>query len=486
MRGGRKQKHFNNEEALEPETIKDVQDLLAGRVPSVKVKHHRVISGIMFLEADVLNGLIWDDWCFLIAGENPKDHGCVVATRLHTDKVTGARNGIAETTHGKQLNDTEGGIKYTKWCSSLQFQRGLTPTGRQSPTVTRIEQAREIFSRQLLELFKEPGSFKNQNWQRVQSIIDNYQDLLHLNGNPRVPAGFFKIQRYRIDRPRRQVQNRNPGPEPQPEPGNESVSEPEPEPRPRDDDEPRPDYNDSSSDDDDFNDDHRPHGGSRFRQPDSDIEDERRSPDRERTVIEVEDEQPARVIIVDYDDSDNDQDLMDIRRANSDSHDERSPRSSFAAASSIVSPERPTTSTTQPEYDDEEVDMNVDRPTTLNSRSPSEIGDTSPGPRTMTTPDPNKPGSKTNPFDITNVSDVDGDDDDMIILYHEIKADPTEESDLTGGGLGVNQVTEEFIDFDSDTFEGGSSIIQNTPDAAEDDPDIIMGEHVRLVIDIDD
>jgi hypothetical protein len=168
MRGGRKQKHFNNEEALEPETIKDVQDLLAGRVPSVKVKHHRVISGIMFLEADVLNGLIWDDWCFLIAGENPKDHGCVVATRLHTDKVTGARNGIAETTHGKQLNDTEGGIKYTKWCSSLQFQRGLTPTGRQSPTVTRIEQAREIFSRQLLELFKEPGSFKNQNWQRVQ------------------------------------------------------------------------------------------------------------------------------------------------------------------------------------------------------------------------------------------------------------------------------------------------------------------------------
>ena len=130
--------------------------------------------------------------------------------------------------------------------------------------------------------------------------------------------------------------------------------------------------------------------------------------------------------------------------------------------------------------------MNVDRPTTLNSRSPSEIGDTSPGPRTMTTPDPNKPGSKTNPFDITNVLDVHEDDDDMIILYHKIKADPTEESDLTGGGLGVNQVTEEFIDFDSDTFEGGSSIIQNTPDAAEDDPDIIMGEHVRLVIDIDD
>jgi len=104
----------------------------------------------------------------------------------------------------------------------------------------------------------------------------------------------------------------------------------------------------------------------------------------------------------------------------------------------------------------------------------------------MTTADPNKPGSKTNPFDITNVSDVHEDDDDMIILYHEIKADPTEESDLTGGGLGVNQVTEEFIDFDSDTFEGGSSIIQNTPDAAGDDPDIIMGEHVRLVIDIDD
>ena len=321
---------------------------------------------------------------------------------------------------------------------------------------------------------------------KIQSIIDNYQDLLHLNGNPRVPEGVFKIQRYRIDRPRRQVQNRNPGPEPQPEPGNESESEPEPEPRPRDDDEPRPDYNDSSSDDDDFNDDHRPHGGSRFRQPDSDLEDERRSPDRERTVIEVEDEEPARVIIVDYDDSDNDQDLIDIRRANSDSHDEPSPRSSFAASSSIVSPERPTSSTTQPEYDDEEVDMSIDRPTAPKSRFPSKIGDNPPGARTTTTPDPKKPGSIANPFDITDVSDDSEDEDDMVIVYPKSKADLIEESDSTRGGPGVSQIKPEFIDFDSDTFEGGSSIIQNTPDTAEDDPDIIMGEHVRLVIDIDD
>lgn len=130
--------------------------------------------------------------------------------------------------------------------------------------------------------------------------------------------------------------------------------------------------------------------------------------------------------------------------------------------------------------------MNVDRTTTLNPRFQSEIGDTSPGPRTTATPDPNKPGSKTNPFDITDVSDAYEDDDDMIILYHEIKADPAEESDLIGGGLGVNQVKREIVELDSDTIGDGSSIIQNTPDAAEDDPDIIMGEHVRLVIDIDD
>jgi len=130
--------------------------------------------------------------------------------------------------------------------------------------------------------------------------------------------------------------------------------------------------------------------------------------------------------------------------------------------------------------------MSIDRPTAPKSRLPSEIGDTSPGPETMTTADPNKPGSKTNPLDITNVSDVYEDDDDMIILYHEIKADPTEESDLTGGGLAVNQVKREIVELDSNTVEGGSIIIQNTPDTAEDDPDIIMGEHVRLVINIDD
>lgn len=130
--------------------------------------------------------------------------------------------------------------------------------------------------------------------------------------------------------------------------------------------------------------------------------------------------------------------------------------------------------------------MSIDRPTAPKSRFPSKIGDNPPGARTTTTPDPKKPGSIANPFDITDVSDDSEDDDDMVILYPKSKADLIEESDSTRGGPGVSQIKPEFIDFDSDTFEGGSSIIQNTPDTAENDPDIIMGEHVRLVIDIDD
>ncbi|THY52793.1 hypothetical protein D6C97_06269 [Aureobasidium pullulans] len=463
MPSGQVQSVYKSEKALEPESIRDVQNILAGRVPGIRVTKHKTISGLMFIEVDLITKKGPVSSCLLVLGEDPHEPGCIVTSRLWTDDVTGIRAGVAYTSHGSHLDDTRGGIPNTAWCTSFQFKRGLTQGGGISRSYWSMLPSRAIFCRQLLEVFKEPGSFNDQNWQKIQvcqspcigcnfadesqNVLDGYQDFFHRNGVPRVPEGFLFLRNdnIRLHIANNQAQNQ------EPEPERELESE-------------------SESDTDDFGNDFQLPVVPRFVPP-------RSTP---------EDDNPFGL----------DQDLGDIEdltttddgdvAVGQDDDDGRSPSPLFEPRSRSVPPKPTTTTNTRLGYDDEEVDMNVDRPTTLSSRLPSEIGDTSPGPRTMTTPDPNKPGSKNNPFDITNVSDVHEDDDDMIILYHEIKADPTEESDLTGGGLGVNQVKREIVELDSDTIGDGSSIIQNTPDAAEDDPDIIMGEHVRLVIDIDD
>ncbi|THZ22701.1 hypothetical protein D6C91_03930 [Aureobasidium pullulans] len=450
MPSGQVQSVYKSEKALEPESIRDVQNILAGRVPGIRVTKHKTISGLMFIEVDLITKKGPVSSCLLVLGEDPHEPGCIVTSRLWTDDVTGIRAGVAYTSHGSHLDDTRGGIPNTAWCTSFQFKRGLTQGGGISRSYWSMLPSRAIFCRQLLEVFKEPGSFNDQNWQKIQNVIDGYQDFFHRNGVPRVPEGFLFLRNdnIRLHIANNQAQNQEPEPE--------RELEPEPE---------------SESDTDDFGNDFQLPVVPRFVPPRSIPEDEDDPFGLDQDLGDIED-------LTTTDDGD--------VTVGQDDDNGRSPSPLFEPRSRSVPPKPTTTTNTQLGYDDEENDINIDRPTTLNSRLPSESGDTSPGPRTMTTADPNKPGSKTNPFDITNVSDVDGDDDDMIILYHEIKADPTEGSDLTGGGLGVNQVKREIIEFDSDTIGDGSSVIQTTPDAAEDDPDFIMGEHVRLVIDIDD
>ncbi|THZ87023.1 hypothetical protein D6C84_02066 [Aureobasidium pullulans] len=445
MLSGQVQSRFKNEKALEPSAIEDLQKLLDETAPGYKVINHRTISGLTFFEMEHMK---WDKlfivpeiWCFLVVGEDPNNAaGCIAAMRLATRY--GVRNGKAITTHGRRLNDTRGGIPIVAWCDAFQFKRTYTRGGRITSSYTALQKVRVRYCRRLLERFAAQDSFRNQDWQAIQDIVDEYQDLLHLNGIPRRPNDGY--------RPRN-------APRPPPNHGNNAQNQ---NLGPADD--------DDSDDSDDENDFHYNHY---------------------RTATSSSARSRSRRTGLDHEDNDLDQGLDDIddyRGVTADDDDGRQPSPLFEPRSRSDSPEPTTTTNTQPEYDDEEGDMNVDRTTTLNSRFQSEIGDTSPSPRTTATPDPNKPGSKTNPFDITDVPDVYEDDDDMIILYHEIKADPAGESDLIGGGLGVNQVKREIVELDSDTIGDGSSIIQNTPDTAEDDPDIIMGEHVRLVINIDD
>ncbi|THY29442.1 hypothetical protein D6D01_03549 [Aureobasidium pullulans] len=444
MLSGQVQSRFENEKALEPSAIEDLQKLLDETAPGYKVINHRTISGLTFFEMEHMKWdklvLVPEIWCFLVVGEDPNNAaGCIAAMRLATRY--GVRNGKAITTHGRRLNDTRGGIPIVAWCDAFQFKRTYTRGGRITSSYTALQKVRVRYCRRLLERFATQDSFKNQDWQAIQDIVDEHQDLLHLNGIPRRPNDGY--------RPRN-------APQPLPNHGNNARNQ-----------NPGPPDDDDSDDSDDEN---------YFRY------------NHYRTATSSSARSRSRRTGLHHEDDDLDQGLDDIddyRGVTADDDDGRQPSPLFEPRSRSDPPEPTTTTNTQPEYDDEEVDMNADRPTTLNSRSQSEIWDTSPGARTTTTPDPNKPGSRTNPIDMTDVLDDSEDDDDLIIVGRKIKTDPTEVSE-EGGGLWVAQVQGEIIELDSGTIGDGSIIIQNAPDAAEDDPDIIMGEHVRLVIDIDD
>lgn len=54
MPSGQVQSVYKREKALEPESIRDVQNILAGRVPGIRVTKHKTISGLMFIEVDLI------------------------------------------------------------------------------------------------------------------------------------------------------------------------------------------------------------------------------------------------------------------------------------------------------------------------------------------------------------------------------------------------------------------------------------------------
>jgi hypothetical protein len=116
MPSGQTQLVFGNEAALLPESIRDVRRLLNGANPRVRIRNHRIVSGVMFLEVphtqyvERLGRMSYVRY-YLVAGEDPKEKGCVAAMYLSVE----ARKLL--TVHMVDLYDTRGGKPNIAWCT---------------------------------------------------------------------------------------------------------------------------------------------------------------------------------------------------------------------------------------------------------------------------------------------------------------------------------------------------------------------------------
>ncbi|KAH0260799.1 hypothetical protein KCU91_g14400, partial [Aureobasidium melanogenum] len=149
MPTGQTQRRFGlREKALEPDSIKDIREMLNPATRGTRIRNHKLISGHLFIEVDCVRKVERTDrWAYvrnyLVLGEDPHEAGCVTAMYL-----TDGPNPMAWTTHMKSVTDTRGGVPEVAWCSSLQL-RGLTKS-----------------------------AFNNQNWQAIEQEIDRHKYLL--------------------------------------------------------------------------------------------------------------------------------------------------------------------------------------------------------------------------------------------------------------------------------------------------------------------
>jgi hypothetical protein len=167
MPGGQTQLVFGNEAALVPESIRDVRRLLDGANPRVRIRNHRIVSGVMFLEVphtqyvERLGRMSYVRY-YLVAGEDPKEKGCIAAMYLSVE----ARKLL--TVHMVDLYDTRGGKPNIAWCTAFQFKRAITPAGFDTRAYSPIIRARRNYCWNLLKKFDDSISFRNQNWQAIQ------------------------------------------------------------------------------------------------------------------------------------------------------------------------------------------------------------------------------------------------------------------------------------------------------------------------------
>jgi hypothetical protein len=167
MLTGQTQRVFGlNEKPLTPDSIRDVRRLLNGAHPRVRIRNHKIVSGIMFLE--VLHtqhiqrlGRMSYIRHYLVAGEDPREKGCIAAIYLSTELQE------VRTANMTGLWDTRGGKHYIAWCSAFQFLRGITPAGKDSRSVSRILSTRRDYCEKLLKPLDDSIPLDRQDWQAI-------------------------------------------------------------------------------------------------------------------------------------------------------------------------------------------------------------------------------------------------------------------------------------------------------------------------------
>jgi hypothetical protein len=167
MPSGQTQLVFGNEAALLPESIRDVRRLSDGANPRVRIRNHRIVSGVMFLEVPYTQyverlGRMSHVRYYLVAGEDPKEKGCIAAMYLSV----GAQR--LETVHMIDLCDTRGGKPIIAWCTAFQSKRAITPGGYDTRAYSPIIRTRRNYCWNLLKKFDDSVSFRNQDWQAIQ------------------------------------------------------------------------------------------------------------------------------------------------------------------------------------------------------------------------------------------------------------------------------------------------------------------------------
>lgn len=174
MPTGQTQKVYENEKVLAPESIRDVHRMLDGSNLRVQIRKYKILSGLMFFEvphAQYIERLGRMSYVrhFLVVGEDPQEKGCIAASYL------GPEAQRLYTLHMKDLNDTRGGKRNIAWCTALQLQRKIFPSGTNSRSYTAITDVRTAYCKELLKALNDRVAFENQNWRAVQVCHSSQQ-----------------------------------------------------------------------------------------------------------------------------------------------------------------------------------------------------------------------------------------------------------------------------------------------------------------------
>ena len=167
MPSGQTQKVYEDEQPLAPESVRDIHRMLGESRLTSQIRKHRTVSGVMFFEVSRAHWIERRGYApyfryHLVAGEDPKEKGCLVSMHLSRPAQ------YLIPLHMKSMWDTRGGIPNIAWCSAFQFKRKIFPSGTNSRSYTAIRRARRDYCKELLRVFDDSLSFENQNWQAIQ------------------------------------------------------------------------------------------------------------------------------------------------------------------------------------------------------------------------------------------------------------------------------------------------------------------------------
>lgn len=168
------------DEPLSATDIADVDRILAGKVPTIKLIASKTVSGIMFVDLEVskIAETSTNDndeaspkkskhaYRYVVLGQDPKKAGRVVMMR-HEEK--------AVTCHGVEFA-VDGDAKNVNWCSDFQLTWGFKASrakpgkrvGRSSTSHRAVGDIRERFARTLIAEITNDASFDKQDWIKIE------------------------------------------------------------------------------------------------------------------------------------------------------------------------------------------------------------------------------------------------------------------------------------------------------------------------------